>query len=111
MSAPQPDPPFLPRSAGARPPRELLFAACGSVLIGAALLFAGGMSASILGYLLSSFLTIGFVSAYQRVDLVRRSRPGYEMQPTLRRLSPVVTLAGILVASAHVWRIATELAG
>lgn len=99
------------RPATARPPRELLIAAFGCVAIGAALLVPSTFEASIVGYVLSSFATIGLLAAFQRVDVSRRNRAGYVAQPWLRRLSPVLAVAGIAVAAIHVWRIATEIAG
>lgn len=97
--------------ATARPPRELLIAAFGCVVIGAGLLLPSTFRASIVGYVLSSFATIGLLAAFQRVDVSRRNRAGYVAQPWLRRLSPLLAIAGIAVAAVHVWRIATEIAG
>lgn len=94
-----------------RPPRELLLLAAASVVIGAALLVPAGVAVNVAGYVLSSFVTIGLLAAYQRVDVTRRNRPRYVADHRLRRLGPIVAVAGILVAAVHVWRIATELAG
>jgi uncharacterized membrane protein YphA (DoxX/SURF4 family) len=94
-----------------RPPRELLLLAAGSVIVGAALLLVTGLAVNVAGYALSSFVTIGLLAAYQRVDVARRNRPRYVADPRLRRLGPIVAVAGVAVAVIHVWRIATELAG
>jgi hypothetical protein len=99
------------RVATARPPRELLIGALGCVLIGAALLLPDTAAASVAGYIISSFVTIGLLAAFQRVDVSRRNRAGYIAQPWLRRLSPALAAAGIVIASVHVWRIATGIAG
>lgn len=93
------------------PPRELLLLACGSVAVGAALLLLNTTAANVVGYVLSSFVTIGLLAAYQRVDVGRRNRANYTPQPWLGRFGPFIALAGVIVAAIHVWRIATELAG
>ncbi len=75
------------------------------------LVAAPAFTARVAGYVLSSFVTIGFLAACARLDVLRSHRPGYRPSRLVQRASPVVAIAGVAVAAVHVWAIATELAG
>jgi FtsH-binding integral membrane protein len=64
-----------------------------------------------LGYVLSSFVTIGLVAVFRRLDLERRGKVGYVAQPRLAIAATVLAGTGVMVAALHVWWIATELSG
>lgn len=100
-----------PPDAPSRAPRPLLSAAAFCVGVSAVLLVPAVFAVHSLGYVLSSFVTIGLVAAYRRVDLERRGQPGYRAQPRLAMAATALAVAGVLVAALHVWWIATELSG
>ncbi len=93
------------------PPRTLLSAALFCVGVSVALLAPAVFAVHLLGYVLSSFVTIGLVATYRRVDLERRGQVGYRAQPRLDLAATALAGGGVLVAALHVWWIATELAG
>ena len=94
-----------------RPPSALLVAAAVAVAGGGALVAAPSFAGHVAGYVLSSFVTIGLLAAYTRIDIVRRADTRYRPALLARRLGPLLAAAGIAVASLHVWSMATELAG
>ncbi len=93
------------------PPRTLLSGALFCVAVSVALLLPDVFVVHLLGYLLSSFLTIGLVAMFRRLDTERRGHVGYVAQPRLDLSATVLAGSGVLVAALHVWWIATELAG
>ncbi len=97
--------------AATRPPFNLLIAAAIAVAGGAALVVAPSFAGHVVGYVLSSFVALGLLGAFTRVDIMRRAGSRYRAAPALRRVAPLIAVAGIGVASLHVWSIATELAG
>lgn len=99
----------IQRAAG--PPSPFLAAATAAVVGGAALVAVSSFAGHVAGYVLSSFVTIGLLAAYTRIDIMRRTDTRYRPARLQRRLGPLVAAAGIAVASLHVWAIATELAG
>ena len=93
------------------PPIALLAAAAAAVAGGGILVAAPSFAAHVIGYVLSSFVTIGFLTAVTRLDVKRRHDPRYRPARSLRRLGPLLAAAGVAIAALHVWAIATELAG
>lgn len=75
------------------------------------LVAAPTFTARVAGYVLSSFVTIGFLAACARLDVLRSHLPGYRPSRLVQRASPLIAVAGVAVAAIHVWAIATELAG
>jgi 4-hydroxybenzoate polyprenyltransferase len=92
-------------------PRPLLSAAVFCVAVSAVLVVPSVFVLHVLGYVLSSFVTIGLVALYRRIDLERRGRVGYVAQPRLAVVANSLAGVGVIVAAIHVWWIATELAG
>jgi hypothetical protein len=99
------------RAEHVTPPGTLLVAAAFAVGVGLVLLAVDDFVLHVFGYVLSSFVDIGLIAAFTRIDAARRQHPNYVAAPRLRRLVPAVALGGLLVAAGHVWFIATELAG
>lgn len=99
------------RPVAEQPPTQLLVVAAASVVFGAVLLAFDDFALHVVGYVLASFQTIGLVAAYTRIDASRRTSAHYRPVHHAGRIVSAVTAAGILVAAAHVWMIATELAG
>ncbi|MCZ7535557.1 MAG: hypothetical protein M5T61_06165 [Acidimicrobiia bacterium] len=97
--------------ASVRPPIPLLTAAAAAVAGGAALLAAPSFAGHVAGYVLSSFVALGLLGAFTRVDLIRRADSRYRVAPLVRRVAPAIAATGIAIAALHVWSIATELAG
>ncbi len=93
------------------PPRTLLSGALFCVAVSVALLAPDVFAVHLFGYLLSSFVTIGLVAMFRRIDLERRGQVGYVPHPRLDVVATALAGAGVLVAALHVWWIATELAG
>ncbi len=93
------------------PPRTLLSGALFCVAVSIALLAPAVFAMHLVGYVLSSFVTIGLVATYRRVDLERRGQVGYRSQPRLDLMATGLAGVGVLVSALHVWWIATELAG
>lgn len=92
------------------PPVLFLALAALCVVTGAALVPMDELSFHVVGYLTSSVLAIVLVGLFRRFDLSRRLVPGYRARRGLGRLVTVVLLAAFVVASFHVWSIATEQA-
>jgi hypothetical protein len=92
------------------PPVPLLVLAFASVLLSGALLISGGFAASLAGYLLGSIVTVALVGLFHQIDLQRRQSPFYVQQLLLTRAAGVIAALGVVVAAAHAWSIATELA-
>lgn len=92
------------------PPIHLLALGGLAAATGAALLTRPGLGAAVLGYLLASVVTIALVGGFRRTDLRRRQHPHYRPRPVLTRVAAVIVVVGVLVAAAHTWTIATELA-
>ncbi len=93
------------------PPRTLLSSAAFCVAVSLVLVAPRVFVLHVAGYLLGSFVTIGLVVLYRRLDLERRGRPGYLADPRLAVAATALAAAGTLFAGLHVWWIATELAG
>ena len=75
------------------------------------LLAAATFTGHVAGYVLSSFVTIGFLATSTRLNVMRSHHPGYRPSALQRLGSPGIAMAGIAVAAVHAWAIATELAG
>lgn len=98
-------------SLTAVPPRTLLSGALFCVAASLVLLVPDVFAVHALGYVMSSFVTIGLVATYRRLDLERRGRVGYSANPRLDLAATVLAGSGVIIAALHVWWIATELAG
>jgi hypothetical protein len=99
------------RVVAVRPPGTLLAAAAFAVGAGVVLLVVDDFLLHVFGYVLASFVDIGLVAAFTRIDAGRRQHSHYVASHRLRRVIPVLVLLGLVVAAGHVWFIATELAG
>jgi hypothetical protein len=100
-----------PASDPVAPPRTLLSSAAFCVAVSLVLVAPRIFALHVLGYVLGSFVTIGLVVLYRRLDLERRGRPGYVANHRLALAATALAAAGTLFAAIHVWWIATELAG
>lgn len=92
------------------PPLIILFLAVVCVIVGAGLVPIDDFGIHVMGYVISSIVTILAIGVFRRVDLGRRLSTQYRPRPALRRVVPVVLIASFVVAGLHVWAIATELA-
>jgi hypothetical protein len=93
------------------PPTRLLVVAAISVALGAVFLAFDEFALNVIGYFLASFQTIGLLAAYTRIDAGLRQHAGYVPLQNATRITSALALAGVIVAAANVWFIATELAG
>jgi hypothetical protein len=97
--------------AAVRPPVWALAGALASLVLSGILMVAGGEWAHGAGWALSSFVSIGFLAAYSRLDLRRaESEPRYVYRPDLARLRTVLAVIAFAGAVAHAWRFATMVA-
>jgi hypothetical protein len=94
-----------------RPPVALLAAAAGTALVSLALWLPGGIEFHLLGYGLSTFVTLGLIAGFKRADVRARQNPFYSPRSHLGTATLVVSLFAIAGAIAHTWVIATYWAG
>jgi len=93
-----------------RPPSGLLWGAGACVGVSAALLLLAHRWAQVVGYLVGCVTVVALIGAYLFIDRRRSSDPRYS---AARRSGVAINLlffGGVIVASIHVWRLATELA-
>ena len=91
-----------------RPPSTLLFASVVVIAVAIGLWLPHYVTTHIIGYVLSSFIAIGFLGAFQREDARRRQTPLYVSQPALNTIAIVAAVATVATAMAHVWQIANH---
>lgn len=94
------------------PPKIWLVVA--AVLIGISLLalpiFANVFLVHVGGYLVSGWLAVTAVAVFSRIDNARQQNPYYSPEGSLSSFVPILSVLAVLVASGHVFFIATELA-
>lgn len=99
-------------AAPVHPPRVWLIVA--GVLIVVSLLalpvFADVFSAHVAGYLVAGWMAVTAVAVHSRVDNARRQDPYYSPEESMKVFVPLLSALAVLVASGHVFFIATELA-
>jgi hypothetical protein len=95
-----------------RPPKVWLVVA--GTLIAVSLLalpvFSNVFPVHVAGYLVAGWMAVTAIALYSRVDNARRQDPYYSPEETLNAFVPVLSVLAVLVASGHVFFIATELA-
>jgi hypothetical protein len=92
-----------------RPPVAILALALLALLAAAGLLLAGdGRWQHLTGYVLSTFVLIGLVARYRWAVVRLRADRSYAHSPSLDRVGTLLVAAGLLVAAAHLWPLATE---
>lgn len=97
-------------TAPVHPPGKILGLALVPMIIALLLVPIDSFGAWVSGYLLSTFGTVGFVALYRYRDNRRSLDPEYVSSDLLRRAELGVLLAGLVVAMANAFRVATELA-
>ncbi len=97
--------------SGNAAPTHLLQGAAAAVVAGALLILTDPVALHVVGYVLGSVVAIGLLVSYVRVDAARRNRPGYRALKRPARVGSLLAVAGVLVAAAHAWALATRLAG
>lgn len=80
------------------------------MILGLLLVPIDSFGAWVVGYLLATFGTVGFVALYRYRDNRRSLDPEYVASDLLRRAEVGVLLVGLAVALANASRVATELA-
>jgi len=95
-----------------RPPLWILAIAVVVVALAFVLLARSELAAHLVGYILGSFVCVGVVALFIKVDSTRRSSADvvYLEVPGLRYAWSVVLIAGISACGLHAWQVATELA-
>lgn len=95
-----------------RPPVWILGIAAVVVILAFALIFRPGMVSNIVGYVLGSFVCVGAVALFIKVDSARRNsaKVVYLESPAVRYLWSAVLIAGISTCGVHAWKVAEELA-
>jgi hypothetical protein len=95
-----------------RPPKVWLMVA--GVLIAISLLalpvFAHVFVIHVAGYLVAGWMAVTAVAVYSRVDNARRQNPFYSPEGSMDVFVSLLSVLAVLVASGHVFFIATELA-
>ncbi len=93
-----------------KPPVAWLAGSCAAVGIAVVLFVLPGSTKHFVGYVLGSFLAIGAMGTFWRVDHQARCSPMYSPRPVFDALSRVALVCAVLASAAHVWFIASELA-
>jgi hypothetical protein len=92
-------------------PVTLLAAAAVASTVSVLLWLPDTLSSHILGYVLSTFITLGLLAAYKRQDLKARQSPFFSPRSGTSTVGLAVTIVAVAGAMAHVWVIATFWAG
>jgi hypothetical protein len=85
------------------PPTAVLLVVASLLVVDAALFLPGGNASNWIGYVLGAFGTSVLVIVYRSIDLKRRRHPMYVRQPLANTLSTTLLIAGISLASIHVY--------
>jgi hypothetical protein len=93
------------------PPTGWLVAAAGTATVSLILWLPGRLVLHGLGYILSTFITLGLLAGFKRLDLRARQSAFYSPRPQLSALAAGVTVVAIAGALLHVWVLATYWAG
>lgn len=95
-----------------RPPLWILAIAVVVVALAFAMFTRSELTAHLVGYLLGSFVCVGVVALFIKVDSTRRNSADvvYVEVPGLRYAWSFVLIAGISACGLHAWQVATELA-
>jgi hypothetical protein len=93
------------------PPVGLLTAAGATAVVTLLLWLPGSLLLHGVGYVLSTFVTLGLLAGFKRKDLRARQSPFYAPRSNLGPISVVVTVLGVVGAMAHVWVLTTFWAG
>jgi O-antigen/teichoic acid export membrane protein len=99
-----------PETASPRPPGHLIVLGAIAVVAAAGLLVARDVIAGVVGYVLSTFVALTCITAFRWLDNRRRQDVSYVSTPRLARFATVTAAVALVVAAAHVWHLATELA-
>jgi hypothetical protein len=99
-------------AAPVHPPKVWLIVAGVLIVISMLALpvFADVFSVHVAGYLVAGWMAVTAVAVYSRVDNARRQDPYYSPEGSMEVFVPVLSVLAVLVASGHVFFIATELA-
>jgi hypothetical protein len=100
----------LPDASEATPPVGWLIAAAGTAFLSLLLWLPGSLLLHGVGYVLSTFITLGLLAGFKRQDLRARQSPFYAPRSNLGPMSVAVTILAVAGAMAHVWIITTFLA-
>lgn len=82
-----------------------------TVLLAIVAWFPGRLLLHAVGYILATFATLGLLAAFKRKDLEARQSAYYSPRPHLGSASISIAVAAVAAAVAHIWVIATFLAG
>lgn len=93
------------------PPTPLLVSAGIAALLSVALWLPGGIAFHVAGYVLATFVTLGLLAAFKRQDLAARQSPYYAPRPNLGTTTAAIAAVSVSAAIAHIWVIATFMAG
>lgn len=93
------------------PPTGILIAAGVMALLSVAFWIPGSIVLHLAGYVLATFVTLGLLAAFKRQDLAARQSPYYTPRPHLGTATIVVAMVAVTAAVAHIWVIATFMAG
>src|SRR5262245_42525738 len=95
-----------------RPPIWILGIAAAVVVLAYTLIFRPGLASNVIGYVLGSFVCVGSVALFIKVDSIRRNSANvvYIESPAVRYIWSAVLIAGIAACGVHAWKIAEELA-
>lgn len=93
-----------------RAPVQLIAFAIAAIIVSALLLLTDGVVTSVAGYVLSTFVALTCVTAFRWLDNRRRQDVSYVASPNAGRVGTTTAAVALVVASVHVWNLATELA-
>ncbi len=93
-----------------QPPMAALWGAVAALVVSAALLIPWGTTASVVGYLLAPLVVTGLVTLYTYKDIRASQSVWYSANPTRKKISTAIVIAGFAVGLVHSWVIATEIA-
>jgi hypothetical protein len=92
------------------PPLTILLLGFASVIASFGLLSVGGTNAHIIGYLVGSVTPLLLIGFFRRTDLARRRNPYYVPSRFVRPGLILLAISTMILAGAHVWPIATDVA-
>jgi hypothetical protein len=95
----------------AGPPLGWLGAAAATAVASVLLWLPGSLMLHGVGYVMSTFLTLGLLAGFKRLDLRARQSAFYSPREQLPALIVGVTAVAVAGAMAHVWVLATYWAG